>query len=74
MSLFADPLGAINLESSSYVWMTQAMMDFADQCCEGRVISLLEGGYDLSALAESAKDEAPKDERQQEMFGAEAEG
>ena len=49
----ADPLGNINLNSQSYVWMTQMMMELADQCCEGRLISVLEGGYDLSALAES---------------------
>jgi len=49
----ADPLGAINLENESYVWMTQMMMELADQCCEGRLISVLEGGYDLTALAES---------------------
>lgn len=49
----ADPLGEINLETQSYVWMTQMMMELADQCCEGRLISVLEGGYDLSALAES---------------------
>lgn len=49
----ADPLGEINLETQSYVWMTQMMMELADQCCAGRLISVLEGGYDLSALAES---------------------
>lgn len=50
---FADPLGDINLNSQSYVWMTQMMMELADQCCAGRLISVLEGGYDLDALAES---------------------
>jgi acetoin utilization deacetylase AcuC-like enzyme len=49
----ADPLGDINLEKSSYTWMTQQVMELADQCCEGRLISLLEGGYDLDALAQS---------------------
>lgn len=49
----ADPLGQINLETQSYVWMTQMMMGLAEQCCAGRLISVLEGGYDLSALAES---------------------
>ncbi len=50
---YADPLGSINLDSQSYEWMTQVMMELADQHCDGRVISVLEGGYDLSALAES---------------------
>ncbi len=49
----ADPLGSINLETESYDWMTKAMMDLADSCCEGRLISVLEGGYDLDALGES---------------------
>ena len=49
----ADPLGSINLETRSYTWMTQAMMELADQCCDGRIISILEGGYDMNALAES---------------------
>lgn len=50
---FADPLGSINLTNQSYTWMTQELMELADQCCNGRVISVLEGGYDLTALAES---------------------
>ncbi len=50
---FADPLGDINLSSESYVWMTQMMMELADRYCAGRLISVLEGGYDFNALAES---------------------
>ena len=49
----ADPLGEINLDQHSYTWMTQLMMELADQCCNSRLISVLEGGYDLTALAES---------------------
>ncbi len=52
----ADPLGSINLQTQSYVWMTQMMMELADQHCDGRLISVLEGGYDLNALAESVKE------------------
>ena len=48
----ADPLGSINLSTEFYRWMTEQMMDVADTCCKGRLISLLEGGYDLNALAE----------------------
>lgn len=47
----ADPLGSLNLTTSSYRWMTQLMMELADKCCDGRLISVLEGGYDLDALA-----------------------
>jgi acetoin utilization deacetylase AcuC-like enzyme len=49
----ADPLSSMNLVNDSYVWMTQSVMELADQCCEGRLVSVLEGGYDLNALAES---------------------
>ena len=31
--------------------MTRAAMDFADSCCEGRLVSLLEGGYNVEGLA-----------------------
>lgn len=45
-----DPLGNQNLEAEHYVEMTRALKQFAD----GKVVSLLEGGYDLNALGESA--------------------
>jgi acetoin utilization deacetylase AcuC-like enzyme len=47
----ADPLGGINLSTEFYAWMTTQMLELADQYAEGRLISLLEGGYDLNALA-----------------------
>jgi acetoin utilization deacetylase AcuC-like enzyme len=49
----SDPLGSINLQASSYAWMTRAVMELADKCCNGRILSILEGGYDLNALSES---------------------
>jgi acetoin utilization deacetylase AcuC-like enzyme len=49
-----DPLGPIDLDTSSFGWMTDAIVDLADRFCEGRLVSLLEGGYDLNALAQSA--------------------
>jgi acetoin utilization deacetylase AcuC-like enzyme len=48
-----DPLANINLTEADFVWATQKLMDVADQCAEGRVVSLLEGGYDLRALGNS---------------------
>jgi acetoin utilization deacetylase AcuC-like enzyme len=48
----ADPLGAINLSTDFYRWMTRQMMEIADAHSGGRLISMLEGGYDLKALAE----------------------
>jgi len=48
-----DPLANINLTEADFVWATQKLMDVAGQCAEGRVVSLLEGGYDLRALGNS---------------------
>ena len=49
-----DPLANLNLVESDFAWATQKIMDVADQCADGRVVSVLEGGYDLDALAKSA--------------------
>lgn len=46
----ADPLANINLSTDSFSWMTERIMEKADQHCENRIISLLEGGYNLQAL------------------------
>jgi acetoin utilization deacetylase AcuC-like enzyme len=48
-----DPLANINLTEADFVWATQKLMDVADNCAGGRVVSLLEGGYDLQALGNS---------------------
>jgi len=49
----ADPLGAISLSTEFYSWMTERMLEAADKHAGGRLISVLEGGYDLDALASS---------------------
>ena len=49
-----DPLANLEVQTEDYAWVTREIMAVADRCCEGRVVSSLEGGYDLSALAESA--------------------
>jgi acetoin utilization deacetylase AcuC-like enzyme len=49
-----DPLANINLVEADFAWATQKIMDVADGSANGRVVSLLEGGYDLEALASSA--------------------
>ncbi|SCM75639.1 putative Histone deacetylase family [uncultured Pleomorphomonas sp.] len=51
---FRDPLGDLNLVEADYGTLTRALMDVADQVCGGRVVSLLEGGYDIDALGLSA--------------------
>jgi acetoin utilization deacetylase AcuC-like enzyme len=48
-----DPLANINLEEADFAWATQKIMDIADRCAGGRIVSLLEGGYDLQALGGS---------------------
>jgi acetoin utilization deacetylase AcuC-like enzyme len=48
-----DPLANLNLVEADYAWATQKLMEIADQSAQGRVVSLLEGGYDLQGLANS---------------------
>ena len=50
-----DPLAAINLASEDYFSLTRAIVELANRHSSGRVISFLEGGYDLLALSESTK-------------------
>ena len=50
----SDPLAELNLTDDDYRWVTQALMDIAAECCEGRIVSVLEGGYSLEALASSS--------------------
>jgi acetoin utilization deacetylase AcuC-like enzyme len=49
-----DDMGNLALVEADYAWVTQQVMRLADRHCRGRVISCLEGGYALSALARSA--------------------
>jgi acetoin utilization deacetylase AcuC-like enzyme len=48
-----DPLAPLELQSESFAWMTQRILEVAAQHAEGRLVSVLEGGYDLQALSES---------------------
>ena len=50
----ADPLAALNLLEADYEWATAELCAVADECCASRLVSTLEGGYDLAALASSA--------------------
>ena len=49
-----DPLAGLRLVASDFEWITQELLAIAKSHCDGRVVSTLEGGYDLAALAESA--------------------
>jgi len=48
-----DPLAPLELETSSYGWMTDVVLDVARRHSHGRLVSVLEGGYHLDALADS---------------------
>jgi acetoin utilization deacetylase AcuC-like enzyme len=48
-----DPLAQLELEAEDFAWITSAIMAAADRHTAGRIVSLLEGGYDLDALAAS---------------------
>lgn len=48
-----DPLASLNLVEADYQWLTRQLMLIADSCCSGRIVSLLEGGYNLKALSAS---------------------
>ena len=48
-----DPLANLNLVEDDFVWITRKLMAVAQRRCNGRIVSLLEGGYDLQSLARS---------------------
>jgi acetoin utilization deacetylase AcuC-like enzyme len=48
-----DPLAQIELTEVDFTWVTEKLMEMADKHAGGRIVSLLEGGYDLDALARS---------------------
>ncbi|HEX7390195.1 MAG TPA: histone deacetylase family protein [Acidiphilium sp.] len=50
----ADPLAQLNVETEDFGWLTTELMGVAERHCGNRLVSLLEGGYDLDALAAGA--------------------
>jgi acetoin utilization deacetylase AcuC-like enzyme len=49
----ADPLASLRFVENDFVWVTNVLLEAAERHCGGRVVSILEGGYDLTALARS---------------------
>ncbi len=49
-----DPLAGLDFDEDDFAWVTRELMRVAESCCGGRVVSALEGGYDLRALGLSA--------------------
>ena len=51
----ADPVGSLGLESEHFVDLSRIVLSLADQHCDGRIVSVLEGGYNPKMLAESVE-------------------
>src|SRR5260370_3532505 len=49
---YLDPLASLNLKAEDFGWVTRKLMDVADSSSGGRIVSVLEGGYDLQRLEE----------------------
>ena len=49
----ADPLANLNFDEDDFAWATQQLKTAAKELCQGRLVSTLEGGYDLDAMAAS---------------------
>jgi acetoin utilization deacetylase AcuC-like enzyme len=49
-----DIMGQLNWQTEDYYWLTRQIVEFANQHCQGRVVSMLEGGYHLQSLADAA--------------------
>ena len=50
-----DPLAGMMLQEDDFTWITNKLCDLADKHCSGRIVSALEGGYDLEALGRSVR-------------------
>ena len=51
-----DPLAQLKLNSKDYYEITKRTLEYSKKFCDGKVVSILEGGYDLNALADSANE------------------
>jgi acetoin utilization deacetylase AcuC-like enzyme len=54
-SHLADPLGQLRLTDEDFVEMTRALKQWAESSCNGRLVSCLEGGYNLQTLGETVR-------------------
>jgi len=50
-----DPLGGMKITAQGYAELTRIVKQIAEKCCGGRIVSVLEGGYDLEGLADSVE-------------------
>ena len=49
----SDPLGGMQLSPSGFAALTRCLMNIADICCDGRIVLVLEGGYDVRTIGEN---------------------
>ncbi|MCV2401740.1 histone deacetylase family protein [Marinomonas sp. C2222] len=49
-----DPMGQLRLDESDFIWITEQLMGIADRHCDGKIVSVLEGGYNIDALGRAA--------------------
>jgi acetoin utilization deacetylase AcuC-like enzyme len=50
-----DPLGGMRVSTGQFARLTAHLRDVADECCDGRLVAVVEGGYDTAALADSLR-------------------
>ncbi len=50
-----DPLASLNWSTADFAWITRELCTLAAELCSGRIVSTLEGGYDLNALSRATK-------------------
>ena len=48
-----DPLASLRMTADDFAWVTRELMKSAETNCQGRLVAVLEGGYDLQGLADS---------------------
>lgn len=48
-----DPLGSLTMTAADFTWVTRELMTTAEKLCDGRLVAVLEGGYDLQGLTDS---------------------
>ena len=51
---YRDPLAGLNWHPDDFAWVTTRLMEIAARRCDGRIVSMLEGGYDRQGLATGA--------------------
>ncbi len=52
---YKDPLGSMRVTPEGFAAMTRVLLDIADQCCDGKIVAVLEGGYHAGGLALSVR-------------------